>query len=231
LVKVSVLRPINRRALTNRPFRWSDNEARGSKASLSSFWRDSSVLTRQLRRVCLPPLPALRPRWSWRLGPSSACQSFRSKDQLLPTATSYVSRSSRSVDAWEVLDAAGRIYTTCTSAGGRAVAGSNPVAPITSKLDPFKDEIHRLLREDPKLPGVRVPHGPLRPVRPRVTTTTRGLDSRICGWFGARARPSHARRRGCRAAASRPARASPSTMPIAIAGATGPIRTGIASSQ
>ena len=23
-------------------------------------------------------------------------------------------------------------------------------------LDPFKDEIHRLLREDPKLPGVRV---------------------------------------------------------------------------
>lgn len=25
-----------------------------------------------------------------------------------------------------------------------------------SKLDPFKDEIHRLLREDPRLPGVRV---------------------------------------------------------------------------
>ena len=25
-----------------------------------------------------------------------------------------------------------------------------------SKLDPFKDEIHRLLKEDPKLPGVRV---------------------------------------------------------------------------
>ena len=23
-------------------------------------------------------------------------------------------------------------------------------------LEPFKDEIHRLLREDPKLPGVRV---------------------------------------------------------------------------
>jgi transposase len=28
--------------------------------------------------------------------------------------------------------------------------------PSASKLDPFKDEIHRLLREDPKLPGVRV---------------------------------------------------------------------------
>jgi transposase len=29
-------------------------------------------------------------------------------------------------------------------------------APAGSKLDPFKDEIHRLLREDPKLPGQRV---------------------------------------------------------------------------
>jgi transposase len=29
-------------------------------------------------------------------------------------------------------------------------------APAGSKLDPFKDEIHRLLREDPKLSGVRV---------------------------------------------------------------------------
>jgi len=28
--------------------------------------------------------------------------------------------------------------------------------PRPSKLDPFKEEIHRLLREDPKLPGVRV---------------------------------------------------------------------------
>src|SRR5688500_16704790 len=29
-------------------------------------------------------------------------------------------------------------------------------APSGSKLDPFKDEIHRLLRADPKLPGVRI---------------------------------------------------------------------------
>ena len=29
-------------------------------------------------------------------------------------------------------------------------------APSGSKLDPFKDEIHRLLKEDPKLPGQRV---------------------------------------------------------------------------
>jgi transposase len=29
-------------------------------------------------------------------------------------------------------------------------------APAESKLEPFREEIHRLLREDPKLPGVRV---------------------------------------------------------------------------
>jgi transposase len=42
----------------------------------------------------------------------------------------------------------------------RAVGSSAPPvyrrAPAGSKLDAFKDEIHRLLREDPKLPGVRV---------------------------------------------------------------------------
>ena len=38
-------------------------------------------------------------------------------------------------------------------------SGGPPVyrrAPAGSKLDPFKDEIHRLLGEDPRLPGVRV---------------------------------------------------------------------------
>jgi transposase len=43
---------------------------------------------------------------------------------------------------------------------GRAVNSSRPPvyrrAPAGSKLDPFKDEICRLLREDSKLPGVRV---------------------------------------------------------------------------
>jgi transposase len=42
----------------------------------------------------------------------------------------------------------------------RALASSEPPvyrrAPSGSKLDAFKDEIHRLLREDPKLPGARV---------------------------------------------------------------------------
>jgi transposase len=38
-------------------------------------------------------------------------------------------------------------------------AGAPPAyrrAAAGSKLDPFKDEIHRLLRSDPKLPGQRV---------------------------------------------------------------------------
>jgi transposase len=42
----------------------------------------------------------------------------------------------------------------------RALSSSEPPvyrrAATGSKLDPFKDEIHRLLGEDPKLPGVRV---------------------------------------------------------------------------
>jgi transposase len=42
----------------------------------------------------------------------------------------------------------------------RALRSSGPPvyrrAPAPSKLDPFKDEIHRLLGEDPKLPGQRV---------------------------------------------------------------------------
>jgi transposase len=42
----------------------------------------------------------------------------------------------------------------------RAINSSEPPvyrrAPAGSKLDPFKDEIHRLLRADAKLPGVRV---------------------------------------------------------------------------
>ena len=39
----------------------------------------------------------------------------------------------------------------------RAIRSDEPPvyrrAPAGSKLDPFKDEIHRLLGEDPKLPG------------------------------------------------------------------------------
>ena len=44
----------------------------------------------------------------------------------------HVSRSSRSVDASDDLDAHGHIDALNLSAGGRKVAGSNPVAPISS---------------------------------------------------------------------------------------------------
>jgi hypothetical protein len=40
--------------------------------------------------------------------------------------------------------------------GGRRCGGRTPGAPSGSKLDPFNDEIHRLLKTDPKLPGQRV---------------------------------------------------------------------------
>ena len=42
----------------------------------------------------------------------------------------------------------------------RAIQSDEPPvyrrAPAGSKLDPFKDEIHRLLREDPAMPGQRI---------------------------------------------------------------------------
>ena len=40
---------------------------------------------------------------------------------------------STGVDTWDAGDAPGRIYTNCPPAGGRKVAGSNPVAPTSRK--------------------------------------------------------------------------------------------------
>ena len=45
-----------------------------------------------------------------------------------------------------------RSAARCAATSRRAIGGRR----AGSKLDPFKDEIHRLLREDPKLPGQRV---------------------------------------------------------------------------
>jgi hypothetical protein len=52
---------------------------------------------------------------------------------LVSTDTSDVSRSSRSGDASDDLDARGRIDALNLSAEGRKVAGSNPPAPISQK--------------------------------------------------------------------------------------------------
>ncbi len=90
------------------------------------------------------------PRWQTKRGSTSAAgqgqgstipgacgRPVRTRDRrgttLVPTDTSYASRMSTGVDTWDAGDAPGRIYTRCLSAGGRKVAGSNPVAPITRK--------------------------------------------------------------------------------------------------
>src|SRR5688500_5776675 len=54
---------------------------------------------------------------------------------LVPTATSYSSRSSAVGDDGDAGDAQGRIDTDWVPAGGRKVAGSNPVAPIARRID------------------------------------------------------------------------------------------------
>ena len=58
------------------------------------------------------------------------------------------SRSSRGRRGCRATRSGGR----CAASGRRAIRGRRG----PSVLEPFKDEIHRLLREDPKLPGVRV---------------------------------------------------------------------------
>jgi transposase len=57
-------------------------------------------------------------------------------------------------------------------------------APRPSKLDPFKEEVHRLLREEPRLPGF------CETGRPR-----RGPFERVSGWLmGWGSRPDRASR-------------------------------------
>ena len=53
---------------------------------------------------------------------------------LVPTAASNPSRTSTAGDDGDAGDAPGRIYTDRLPAGGRAVAGSNPVAPISIQM-------------------------------------------------------------------------------------------------
>jgi hypothetical protein len=60
------------------------------------------------------------------------CQGARGTT-LVPNASSITSRSSANVDALDDLDAHGRIDTLSRSAGGRKIAGSNPVASTIGK--------------------------------------------------------------------------------------------------
>ena len=56
----------------------------------------------------------------------------------------------------EIARRTGRDRNTIRSALRSSTAPKYERAPAGSRLDPFKDEIHRLLGEDPKLPGQRV---------------------------------------------------------------------------
>ncbi len=56
----------------------------------------------------------------------------------------------------EITRRTGRDRKTVRRAVGSIEAPSYARLPRPSKLDPFKDEIHRLLGDDPRLPAVRV---------------------------------------------------------------------------
>ena len=56
----------------------------------------------------------------------------------------------------EIARRTGRDRNTVRRALRAAAPSKYSRAPAGSKLDPFKDEIHRLLREDPRLPGQRI---------------------------------------------------------------------------
>jgi transcriptional regulator with XRE-family HTH domain len=67
---------------------------------------------------------------------------------------------------------------------GRAINSDRPPkyehAPTGSKLDPFNDEIRRLLREDPKLPGQRI----RELIAPLGSTAARRSSTTICARRG-----------------------------------------------
>jgi hypothetical protein len=70
------------------------------------------------------------------------------------------------VDSVHPLASRAAVYLVCIGGRGciatpsarRSITASRRLSPRTSRVQarPFKDEIHRLLRDDPKLPGVRV---------------------------------------------------------------------------
>ncbi|MGZ6790642.1 MAG: hypothetical protein ACXVGQ_12055 [Mycobacteriaceae bacterium] len=62
----------------------------------------------------------------------------------------------RGVSIKELVRRTGLARNTVRAALRSAVPPAFQVPERPSKLEPFKDEIHRLLKEEPKLPGVRV---------------------------------------------------------------------------
>jgi hypothetical protein len=103
--------------------------------------------------------PAATRAWAavGRAGQGAAKASSRAgSTALVPTASSYASRAFAGADDQDVGDAEGRIDAVRLSAGGRKVAGSNPVAPITGpeRIAPHTALQHRL-RGTPSLRLIR----------------------------------------------------------------------------
>jgi hypothetical protein len=70
-----------------------------------------------------------------------------------------------------------------TRSGSRRAPSRRRRSARPSQLDAFKDEIHELLRRDPRLPGVRVSE-PIEPLGPvggnRAWMTLCGRSGRCC---------------------------------------------------
>jgi transposase len=62
----------------------------------------------------------------------------------------------RSVSIRELVRRTGMSRNTIRAALRSTTAPKYDRAPTGSKLDPFKDEIHRLLKQEPRMPGQRI---------------------------------------------------------------------------
>jgi hypothetical protein len=62
---------------------------------------------------------------------------------VVPIASSYASKEFAGVDDGDAGEAEGRIDASSSPAGGRKVAGSNPVAPTNSHLAYFDSQSRR----------------------------------------------------------------------------------------
>ena len=125
---------------------------------------------------------------------------------LVPTDTSDASRMSTGVDTWDAGDAPGRIYTHCHPAGGRKVAGSNPVAPTSRK--PASGAGFRHLGVDANWPGASA-------VVPAVVPNEAGVDLGPAGRWFKTSRPTTRKP----ASGARTGIPGPTARPVAVAGA------------
>jgi transposase len=93
-------------------------------------------------------------------GVISGIEGYSDSDSKLRQFVATRARASRSTNEWlsikEIVRRTGHGRNTVRRAlrSGEAPRYRRPPRP--SKLDPFREEVHRLLRADPRLPGTRV---------------------------------------------------------------------------